>query len=322
MKDQLNKLAEIQAANPPRNNQQSILDKANLILSEMKLENMSYSKILKTIGCSYYCGVNQSAKLEKGHKLLYRTLGLYLAPSKKAGIDVCGFACRACRLACLDGSGHKLIEDLCGKNTIAVSRIKKTWIAVFFPKIAEKLIKHEIEREQRKAEFSEYNLAIRLNCTSDLDWSHIIEQFPFEIFYDYTKNPTRQNGKRLNYHVTYSFADMSQNRLLWYFQHIKEGVNLAIPVIEQDVERVLLEIENTFSMDTTDLRFLDEPKASFGILKAKRTMHTIEGIKGGFILDFEGVQKLIRELNQLPAFRVHKNEFGNRDRYQETTLAA
>ena len=322
MLNQLNQLAAEMAANPPRNIKQSILDKVWRILNNMKLQNMSYSKILKTLGISYFCGVNQSAKLEKGHKLLYRTLGLYLAPSKKAGIDVCTFACQACRLACLDGSGHKLIEDLSGKNTIAVSRIKKTWIAHFLPQIAEKLIKHEIEREQRKVKTSEYNLAIRLNCTSDLDWSHIIAQFPFETFYDYTKNPYRQNTKRLNYHLTYSFADMSPKRMLWYYNHLKSGINLAIPVIENDVERVLAEIENTFSMDTTDLRFLDEPKSSFGILKAKLTLHTLEGIEGGFILNFEGVKKLIEALNQLPAFRVHKNAYGNTDRHRNTVFAA
>jgi len=320
--NQLNQLAAQMAANPPRNIKTIILDKARLVIEEMKLENLSYSKTLKTIGCSYYCGVNQSAKLEKGHKLLYRTLGLYLAPSKKAGVDICTFACQACRLACLDGSGHKLIEDLSGKNTIAVSRIKKTWIAVFFPKIAEKLIVHEIEREQRKVEFSEYNLAIRLNCTSDLDWSHIIAQFPFETFYDYTKNPHRLNTKRLNYHLTYSFADMSPKRILFYYNHLKYGINLAIPVIENDYERVLSEIENTFSMDTTDLRFLDSRKGCFGILKAKLTMHTKEGIEGGFLLDFHGVKKLIKKLHQLPAFRIHKNAYGNTDRHRNTVFAA
>jgi hypothetical protein len=230
-------------------------------------------------------------------------LGLYLAPATLSGINLCLFACVGCILACLGGSGINLIEKRSGRNLIDISRIKKAWIAMLLPEVAEKLICHEIDRElkPRYRKDKGWNLAVRLNCTSDLDFSHIMRKYPDLQFYDYTKDQWRT--KRPNYHITYSYATMSPARIEWYRNKLANGMNLAIPVIAGDVKRVLQDIPFAFSMDTTDLRFLDGREASFGILKAKETLHTLEGVEEGFILDYEGVKELIRVLKDCNGFK-------------------
>tara|TARA_R100000306_G_C4373717_1_gene141046 strand:+ start:789 stop:1763 length:975 start_codon:yes stop_codon:yes gene_type:complete len=284
-----------------------VLKRLKHFLKSLELEKKSYTAICREIGISYYCGVDSSTKLQKGALLEYKTLGLYLAPATLSGINLCPFACVGCILACLGGSGHNLIEKRSGKNLIDISRIKKAWIAMLLPEVAEKLICHEIERERLKRDMAivsqriRWNLAVRLNCTSDLDFSHIMRKYPDLQFYDYTKDQWRT--KRPNYHITYSYATMSPARIEWYRNKLANGMNLAIPVIAGDVKRVLQDIPFAFSMDTTDLRFLDGREASFGILKAKETLHTLEGVEEGFILDYEGVKELIRVLKDCNGFK-------------------
>ena len=250
--------------------------------------DLSYSKLLKELGLSYIASADSSAKLVKGKKFEFATLGLYLAPASKSGRNVCTFA-GACKAPCLDQSGRVLMEKRGGKSTIQVARLLKTWLHEFREDLFTMAISHEIKREAKLAKKKGQKFCVRLNCTSDLDFSDIIASFPDIQFYDYTKNPNRQSMD--NYHLTYSWDSFSKGRLPFYKQAIARGQKVAFPVVKADLERILA-LPNTLEMDSSDLRFLDG-EGNYGILAIKETGNTAQGIRDGFMLDFDGFKKAI-----------------------------
>ena len=82
------------------------------------LDSLEFKKsrtaLLKELGLSYFAGKDSSQKLDKGSKKGFLTLGLYLSPSNKSGKNLCTFSCIGCETACLDKSGHNLIEKRAG----------------------------------------------------------------------------------------------------------------------------------------------------------------------------------------------------------------
>lgn len=266
-------------------------------LSSICLSGKSPAQIKKHIGVSYFGAVNSSQKTEKGKSLNYDTYIIYLSPSNLSGIQMCKHASDGCRLACLNGSGHALLRERAeGKaNTIAISRLVKTWLVSFAREYAEKVICHEIELGRKKAKKSGHNFAIRLNGTSDLYWGNVIKRFPEERFYDYTKNPVflSLSEKFENWHVTFSFSGQND-------QHVKtaldSGFNVAFPVVGKKEVEKLIESGKGYSMDKTDLRFLDSPGNRFGLLSVKETSGTQGGIDAGFLLDSDAFISLHSKL--------------------------
>lgn len=266
-----------------------------LLQAETLLRNYKYTrkaKLLKDLQLSYFASVNSSQKIEKGAVLNYDTLVLYLAAGKNAGVDVCKFASTGCRLACLVASGHALIEKRSNKNTIAISRIVKTWIAVYRKDIAETVLIDEIAGAKKRAENRGKSFAVRLNGTSDLPFYDVINSFPDVQFYDYTKDPERLELS--NYHLTFSYADFSKARVQHYKQALQRGQAIAFPVIASDFEASCA-LPNCYSMDQTDLRFLDN-SGQYGILKAKVTENLQDGVKNRFILSLKELRKVIATL--------------------------
>lgn len=268
-----------------------ILNKVN---TEMRSWNYkSYNHTLKKLlNVSYFAGINSSSKISKGEKLEYYTLILYLLPSDQSGVDICAGSCLGCELACLSGAGHSGLEErsvINGKkeyNKISVSRLVKTWLVVFRRDIANKLIQFEIDKNKSKYK----RFAVRLNGTSDLPFYDIICNNPNIQFYDYTKMSNRYSLD--NYHVTFSYSTSKINRIKHYKQALQRNQNLAFPVTKQDYKRIL-SLPDTFDMDTTDLRFLDNKKSKYGILIAKETINTQCGIDEKFILTYEDFVKVI-----------------------------
>lgn len=260
-----------------------------------KLEFKSYSKMLKELEISYFCGLNSSSKIVKGKKKNYNTLILYLLPSTQSGINVCLASCLGCELACLSGSGHSRVNDYAVKsgafeyNKISLSRLIKTWLVHFRRDIAKQMICHEIERDSKK--YKEF--AVRLNGTSDLPFYDIICKYEDIQFYDYTKMPNKYSLD--NYHLTFSYSTSKTNRIKHYKQALERGQNLAFPVIKEDYERIL-KLENTFEMDSTDLRFLDKHASKYGVLIAKEAENMSCGIDEKFILTYEDFVKVIEEI--------------------------
>lgn len=252
----------------------------------------SKSKFLKDFELSYFAGVNSSQKIEKGRKENFDTLVLYLSASKNAGKDLCSFASTGCRLACLVESGHRLLEKRAGKDKINISRIVKSWIAIYRKDLAESVLIEEIKLASKRAKKNKKKFAVRLNGTSDIDWSNIYNSFPDVQFYDYTKDPNRIDLP--NYHLTFSFSNNAKSRLKHYRQALSRGQSIAFPVVSTDVDQAL-SLPDCYSMDETDLRFLDKA-GKYGILKAKLTDDLQAGVNKGFILTIDKLKEIIEQI--------------------------
>ena len=266
-----------------------------LLKAEKYFDALTYTtkgKLFKELGISYFASVDSSQKVEKGKKENFQTLILYLSAGKNAGKDVCSFASTGCRLACLVGSGHSLIEKRAGKHVIDVSRIVKTWLTVYRKEIASDVLKHEIRLASARAERKGHKFAVRLNGTSDLDFYEIYQSFPQVQFYDYTKNPERVPLP--NYHLTFSYSQANKARLKHYKQAQARGQAIAFPVRSDEFEQAC-NLVDCFSMDTTDLRFLDKA-GKYGILKAKQTENLAAGIKENFILSLAELKQIIAQI--------------------------
>lgn len=180
----------------------------------MKLNKFNSSKIKKAIGISYLGGCN-SPKLIKSLTQNVMTYGVYLAPHNISGYNVCPESSN-CSKYCLHGSGRNKIELLINKDggIIQKSRIKKT--KLFFedrPTFMHLLI-YEINQAKKKADSEGMQLAVRLNCTSDisleeftLNGENILQLFKDIQFYDYTKVPEHLKLLReySNYDLTFSY---------------------------------------------------------------------------------------------------------------------
>lgn len=256
------------------------------------LEFKSRGKLLKELGLSYFAGINSSQKIEKGQKMNFDTLVLYLSASKNAGVDLCNFASTGCRLACLVESGHALIEKLSGKHTIAVSRMVKSWLVIYRKDLAVKVLEHEIKLANNRANRKNKSFACRLNGTSDLDFTEVYNNFPKVTFYDYTKDPNRKSLP--NYHVTFSYSQSNKARISHYKAAQSKGQAIAFPVLAKDFEEAC-SLPNCYSMDSTDLRFTDKA-GKYGILKAKKTKNLDSGINEKFILSKNELIEVIEKI--------------------------
>lgn len=267
-----------------------ILLKAEKILKEYTYTTRA--KLLKGLQISYFASVNSSQKIEKGRKQNFDTLVLYLSASKNAGVDLCKFASTGCRLACLVESGHPLIEKRAGKNVIAVSRILKSWLAIYRKDIAETVLLAEIESARKRAERKGRKFSVRLNGTSDIDFYNVINAFPGVQFYDYTKDPDRV--ELANYHLTFSYSQANKARINHYKQAIARGQSIAFPVIASDFDQAC-SLPECYDMDDTDLRFLDNA-GKYGILKAKVTENLKDGVKNKFLLSLNDLKQVIESI--------------------------
>jgi len=207
----------------------------------------------------------QNAKTTKGEQYGYLTGILYMAPhSIVKGVNVCPFATKECREACLYSAGR-------GKfSNVQTARIRKTELwrddkSKFFS-----ILMTDIKRLKRKAARKGLRLAIRLNGTSDIAWENfkltdekftIFDMFPDVQFYDYTKNHTRFLGRLPdNYHLTLSFSGHNLNA----YRGLKNTPNYAV-VFSGNLPQTYLG-KRVINGDAHDLRFLDDDKVIVGLI--------------------------------------------------------
>jgi hypothetical protein len=165
-------------------------------------------------GFSYLGSVNASAKLKKNGKVdKQHTYGLYLAPNKLSGYNVCPNATKECVMGCLHATGHTAVEIFAGRDCIQKARIAKTRLLIEQPIYFMKWLIAEIDAKQKLAVKKGFGFSVRLNCTSDVDWANvkleglnIFEIFPDIQFYDYTKSVKKFDNKPANYHLTFSYT--------------------------------------------------------------------------------------------------------------------
>ena len=240
----------------------------------MKFTTIANAK--KQTGLSYLGGIAKSAKIDHSRKYSHQyTYGLYLAPASTSGYNVCSHSTPECRLGCLNISGRAGIQEFSGKTIIQDCRIKKTKLFYEQPEFFMSWLIADIQAGQRKAIKDGYFFSVRLNCTSDIDWQHVLvdgknifQIFPEVNFYDYTKNANKFNDKPSNYHLTYSFTGKNESLCK---KLLKQGHNVAVVFNVKNATELPKYFMNheVINGDLTDARFLDGNGVIVG-LKFKR----------------------------------------------------
>jgi len=209
-----------------------------------------------------------NAKTIKGNRMGYVTGILYLSPSDIVdGVNVCRFASKGCRAACLYSAGR-------GKfSNVQQARQRKTRLYRDNVELFMQSIVKDIQRIKRKAIKNGKIPVIRLNGTSDLRYEdirnnkgqNIFEVFPDIQFYDYTKDSLRYDaliGKWDNYHLTFSMNESKANQKA-AIRLLQLGVNVAIVFDKLPANFIGYRVING---DETDLRFLDDKGVIVGLL--------------------------------------------------------
>lgn len=178
-------------------------------------------------------------KTKKSGKLGIRTAVLHLAPANLSGYEVCPKRSKGCTVACLHTAGNPMYME--NKNT---ARIKRTKALFEQRQKFMNLLLVELTNFQKRAERDQYEMAARLNATSDIRWESlrfdvfdwvaekvgqrqarkkvtILELFPDVQFYDYTKLTNRKNVPD-NYYLTFSMNEVNQSHAL------KTPLNVAV----------------------------------------------------------------------------------------------
>lgn len=239
--------------------------------------------IAKSHGCSSLLSVNADSKTVKGLKKGYLTAVLYMMPND----NLCPVAKVAgCREGCLVSAGRAAFTP-----GIGMSRAGRT---SFFENdrdaFMELLVRFEIPAVIRKAKREGMTPAIRLNGTSDVNWSNVcwqgksvFEHFPEVQFYDYTKSPAiiRAAAGETNWHVTASYSEASdQYSFMIQAAASKYGANLAVVFRTKDLPETFLG-RKVVNGDETDLRFLDEKGVIIGLKAKGKAKHDTSG----FVID-------------------------------------
>ena len=227
-------------------------------------------------GLSYLGGIATSAKISHSKEYSHQyTYGMYLAPAKLSGHNVCSHSTPECRLGCLNTSGRAGIEEFSGITKIADCRIKKTKLFFEETSFFMQWLIAEIKMAQAKAIRDHFFFSVRLNATSDIDWSAVLvdgksifQIFPLVSFYDYTKNASKFANKPLNYHLTYSYTGRNWDKCI---DLLSQGFNIAMVFNvrkESELPAQFLGYQ-VINGDLTDFR-IDDAKGIIVGLKWKR----------------------------------------------------
>jgi hypothetical protein len=227
-------------------------------------------------GLAYVGNVSHSSKLFKTEKSQHElTYGIYLAPAKTSGFNVCAGASKYCKEACLNMSGR---NGIFYDNRIQNTRVKKTQILMNYPVFMFDWITKEIALHKQRAEKKGYRFSVRINCTSDLDLSkfrnsrgqNLFEAFPTVQFYDYTKIFRRIDLMKVypNYDVTYSYNGLNYNECI---AALNAGVRVAM-VFEKKLPSTYRGYP-VVNGDLYDTRYIDPKNAIVGLVFKRVRAH-------------------------------------------------
>lgn len=192
-----------------------VLDRARLLMPQ------GQKKLRKLLGRNTGL-LGTSAKIDKEDKTKVSSRVLYLAPHKLSGVNLCPSA-RTCVKACLNTAGH-------GRFTSTQeARISKTKQLLADPVAFAALLMLEIQAHAKRCSKAGITGAIRLNGTSDINWSmlwHYIREQGLET-YEYTKRADMADSALT--HVTYSFQGLD-HETAEYLQSMVSftGRNIAV----------------------------------------------------------------------------------------------
>jgi len=201
------------------------------------LKDLKFTSIrnaCKEVGVSYLTKTASSAKLVHSVKVSdVVTTGLYLAPAYQYGkLNSCTHRTKECEQACLYNSGRARIEIDSNKSMIKDCREVKTRLFYENTGYFMQWLIAEIIRDKAKVEKQGHFYAVRLNCTSDIDWANVLvnglnifEIFPDVQFYDYSKNPSKFIDIAKNYHLTFSYTGKNASKAN---ELLNKGFNVAV----------------------------------------------------------------------------------------------
>jgi hypothetical protein len=195
--------------------------------------------------------LGSSLKVEKGEKEGFYTSILYLQPADKVAIKTlcAGAKLGGCLNDCLIASGQL------GMTTGQRAATRRTIIFLLDSDRFYSMLTKEIGGLYRK---HGDQLAIRLNGTSDIDFSDFIATMPHVRFYDYTKIYRRLIHNRLdNYDLTYSGSAFSPKSIEITGRAVREGHRVAIAFNTAERKGEFAMPNDLLDFDETDLRFLD-----------------------------------------------------------------
>jgi len=239
-----------------------------------KHRNIEFSEI-EAVYKRNVLSVDADAKTSKGVQKGYLTGILYLSPSNLfTSVNLCPFASEACKAACLFSAGRGQFYST------TRARVTKTVAFLSDPLRFMGSIVRSIDSLIKKAKRLNLIPTVRLNGTSDIDWTKfnlkddmehidIFEYFRDIQFYDYTKRPRAaiKNSHR-NYHIT--FSDSGGNRE--YIDIQPQATNIATVFFGKTLPESY-NGKQVVNGDESDLRFLDQTGVIVGLLakgKAKK----------------------------------------------------
>lgn len=218
-----------------------------------------------------------NAKTVKGEELGVLTGILYLAPAKISGYEVCPRRSEGCTKSCLYSSGR-------GKfSSVQNARIKRT--KLFFEKrqLFIDMLKLDIRLLELMAKEKGMIPAVRLNGTSDIEWTRfgIMEEFPDVKFYDYTKVLNRLHNLPSNYYITFS---KNESNDIDCMTALKMGHNVSVVFSIGKSEQMPSTWQGApvFDGDESDARFLD-PQG--GYIIGLRAKGDAKKDKSGFVIN-------------------------------------
>ena len=229
--------------------------------------------------------INQDTKTIKGLKKGYLTGIMYLAPYTIGGKNICPFAKAAgCIDACLNTAGRGIF------NNVQQARLNRTKlfhsdINAFMNKLAV-----EIEALEKTAIKNGLIPVVRLNGLSDINWEDIrfnyefihnkirsvtiFELFSDIQFYDYTKNPNRDQLPK-NYDLTFSYSNKPEFKKFNDIA-IKKKMRLAAVFSDQNLPAYFMGLP-VLNGDESDLTFLAPKNTILGLYAKGKAKKDVSG---------------------------------------------
>jgi len=212
-----------------------------------------------------------SAKIDKSQNGEWLNAVMYLEPDYNK--QVCLAASPSCKANCLKNSGRMAMSNAVN------ARYNRTELYFKRPELFTMLLKGEIAALLYQAEKEGKRLAMRLNGTSDIDWTSIYEVFPEVQFYEYTKRPDLINKNSLdNVHFTFSRTENTKDSTI--ARMIKKGVNVSV-VFGQRVPSTFKGLP-VIDGDKHDRRFEDTKGSVIGLKFKGTNARKQDSIETGF----------------------------------------
>lgn len=229
--------------------------------------------------------INQDTKTIKGLEKGYLTGIMYLAPYTLGGKNICPFAKAAgCINACLNTAGRGIFDS------VQNARLNRT--KLFHNDINAFMHKLSIEIEALEKTAIKNNLipVIRLNGTSDIEFEHIKFDYQFMHnkiravtifklfndlqFYDYTKNPNRDNLPK-NYDLTFSYSNKPEFKKFNEIA-IKKGMRLSAVFSDKNLPAYFMGLP-VLNGDESDLTFLAPKNTILGLYAKGKGKKDVSG---------------------------------------------